>query len=197
MFVAIDFETTSLRTDRRATEIGLVVMDANLTVIHRFASLVNPGISADPMALAVSGISQADIDAAPSFSALWPEIGPCIEGRIAIAHFSSFDERVLANELAHLGGRQSVPAFMCTMKLARQVLGSTVPNHKLGTVAAHLGVRLDNAHEALADAEATAEVFARLLGLDSRLKQSVQRAADRQRPAPIPNVMPSKAAGRR
>jgi len=37
-----------------------------------------------------------------------------------------------------------------------------LPDRKLGTVAKHLGVTLDNAHDALADIKATRQVAAKL-----------------------------------
>ena len=48
-------------------------------------------------------------------------------------------------------------AFFCTCRQARRVF-PRLPNHRLDTVARHVGYRLDHHHHALADAEACAYI---------------------------------------
>ena len=52
--------------------------------------------------------------------------------------------------------------FLQVKKAGVQKALPYLPDRKLGTVAKHLGVSLENAHDALADIEATREVAKRL-----------------------------------
>lgn len=52
----------------------------------------------------------------------------------------------------------------CTVRLSKTHLKEKIPSYSLGKVCADLGIDLKNAHRALADARASAEVFHSLLG---------------------------------
>ncbi len=74
-----------------------------------------------------------------------------------IAHNSSFDEGCLRAVLAAYKLPRHQNQFYCTCRKARKVFPH-LPNHKLDTVARHIGFRLDRHHHALADAEACAHI---------------------------------------
>jgi len=70
------------------------------------------------------------------------------------AHFQALDLRMPDNELCD------------TLELAREYL--TLPNYKLGTVAAHFNIPTAGAHRAAADVSITRQVLLRFLELSAR-----------------------------
>lgn len=196
MFAVLDFETTSLSADRRATEIGVVLLDAHFTVEYEFTSLISGATAASPFALRASGLTQEEINRGPTFEAIWPELKPLLTGRIAVAHNAPFDRQVLANEYKHAGLRAPLPDFLCTLQLATRQLAGQVPNHKLATVAAHFKISLDYAHEALADAHATAMIFTEFAKRSEALQREIAGFAERLPSREVPLTSRSLAVRR-
>jgi DNA polymerase-3 subunit epsilon len=98
-----------------------------------------------------------------------------------VAHNAGFDLSVLRACCEEHGIPFAKPASACTLKLARRLLPE-LPNHRLDTIARHLGVQLTH-HEAESDAAACAEVaaeFCRMTNASSILEVE-------SLPAPEPN----------
>jgi DNA polymerase-3 subunit epsilon len=171
----IDFEGTSINQSPRATEIGLVALDENFEEVASFESLVNPPVEAQASSLAFSHLTRKEIKAAPTFIELWPSIHPFLNSRLLVAHNKIYEEGVIKREFEDLG-IATIPNFLCTYHWGRRVIGQESENHKLGTLCAHLGVALTNAHEALADARATAEVLKKLVSRSRELKTFIEGA---------------------
>ena len=154
-FVAFDLETTGLDpvTDR-VVEIGAVRFAADGTARGVFESLVNPGRPSGPGALAVHGISDAELARAPDPGAVLPRfvafLGP--PGRtILVAHGATTDAGFLGAELARLGLPLPPHPVIDTLAWSRaRWPGPT--RHKLGHLADRLGLDPGSAHRALADA---------------------------------------------
>lgn len=111
---------------------------------------------------AIHGLDRHDTDGQEEFPLVWEQIASLVEGLPLVAHNSPFDEGVL--RAVHHLYEMPYPdyTFHCTCRASRRVFGRTLPNHKLGTVAAHIGFDLKNHHHALADARACAEIALRL-----------------------------------
>ena len=111
----------------------------------------------------VHGLSEEDTWDAPVFPYVWEKIAPLIEGLPLVAHNSRFDEGCL--KAAFRVYQMDYPdyVFLDTLRAARRVLGKSVPNHQLHTVASYCGYDLRNHHHALADAEACAVIAMQLL----------------------------------
>jgi DNA polymerase-3 subunit epsilon len=78
-----------------------------------------------------------------------------------IAHNASFDRKFWDAELARIR-RKRKQEFACSMLVARRVFPNA-PDHKLGTLAAYVGVKpTGRAHRALADAEMAAGLVLRM-----------------------------------
>ena len=174
MISVIDFEGTSRLASARATEIGIVSLDKNLNVVEEFESLVNPPVEPDRNALKVSKLGKNDLIDAPSFFHLWPNLQPILSNTLLIAHNKQYEINVLRNEFADLGIRQ-IPPFICTLEWSRKILGSKIPNHTLGTICEYLRIDLNNPHEAISDARATAEVLRILSAKSADLEMEIRR----------------------
>lgn len=196
MFAVIDFETTSLSAERRATEIGVVLLNDDFTVEYEFTSLISGATAASPFALTASGLTQEEINRGPTFEAIWPELKPLLTGRIAVAHNAPFDRQVLANEYEHAGVKTPLPDFLCTLQIATRQLGGLIPNHRLATVAAHFNIPFDHAHEALADARATAIIMTEFVKRSAALQQEIANLAKNLHSCEVPLTSESLAVPR-
>ncbi|BBX84090.1 hypothetical protein MAUB_19630 [Mycolicibacterium aubagnense] len=162
-FTAIDIETTGLdpRTDR-IVEIGLVKFTADGTIVDEFATLINnPGSS--PGALAVHGISDADLAGAPDTERVLCEVFAFMAGTVLVAHNLEFESDFLVTAAQRAGLRVPRNALaICTLGTARRQLDgrafSLTAMYKTAT-----GRWIDHQHNALADARAVREVFLWLL----------------------------------
>lgn len=100
---------------------------------------------------------------APEFSEISDDVLELLAGRVTVAHNASFDMRFLHQELLRSGyDIEGRPRALCSMKWAGRLLGPA----KLQHCCEALGIPLDDAHAAVADAEATGQLLARLIELD-------------------------------
>lgn len=159
-FAVIDFETTGLvpeRTDR-VVEVGVVLTDDDGRIEHEWATLVNP--HRDLGATHIHGISAGDVLDAPDFVDIGDYLLEILSGRVLVAHNASFDMRFLHAELQR--ARYEIPerpTALCSMKWAGRMIGAA----KLSHCCEALGISLTNAHSALGDAHATAELLPHLI----------------------------------
>lgn len=160
-FAAIDFETAN-RHSSSVCSVGLVIVrDGKVTdEIYR---LIRPAPNYYAEAnVRVHGLTRADTDSAPHFDEVWHELAPRIGNLPLVAHFSRFDEGCLRAVME----RYSIPwpgyRFICTCTASRRLLGRSVPNHKLDTVAHHLGFTQFHHHNAMDDARACAFIATKL-----------------------------------
>ena len=155
----IDFETTGTSPDLgdRPTEVAIVLTERG-GVVDRFQSLMNPGIRIPAFITQLTGITNAMVQAAPPVAQVMAEAARFVGQTPLVAHNASFDRKYWQAELQRLGLPATQP-FACTVLLARR-LYPDAPNHRLGTLAQHLGLpATGRAHRALADAEMTAELL--------------------------------------
>ncbi|MCC5863469.1 MAG: 3'-5' exonuclease [Gammaproteobacteria bacterium] len=151
----LDFETTGLAPDRgdRATEVAVLLVDGD-SVVERFSTLINPKRSIGEEASRITGITDQMVRSAPSFESVAPELDRLLTDKPVVAHYASFDKKVLHHEFLRLG--RTIPTkFFCSCRIARRVYQGA-PNHKLGSLAHYLC--LDSSftgHRALADTEMT------------------------------------------
>ena len=158
--VVLDFETTGLSPDwgARITEVAALRIEGN-RIVERYTSLINCGVRVPYEITALTGITQAMVNGAPPVAAVIPELLSFIGSEPVAAHNASFDAKFLRAECGQLGAAMDGQAFICSLKLSRRIYPA-LPNHRLGTVASHLGVRFSGAaHRAEADAEVTAKVL--------------------------------------
>lgn len=168
--VVIDFETTGVNAEQdRVIEIGLVGFTRG-EMDFQEAFLVNPGIPIPEESRAIHGITDEELEGAPSFAEVIARVASLVEGRIPVAYNAGFDRAFLHNETKRATASGTVlderlpPAlrdevvWLDPLVWARVVLEGQ-KSYKLGEIAAHLGVSLERAHRAAGDAEATGRVL--------------------------------------
>lgn len=160
-FLVVDTETNGLGGDAcELTEVGAVLVGGG-ELHDRWETLVR---TERPLSRAIqrfTGISQAMVDEAPPAEAGLPELAELMRGRVLVAHSAAFDRRVLEQAFARAGLAWPDPPVLCTVALARRC-APLVRQRKLVLLAGSLGIEVEVAHRALADAETCARVFCAL-----------------------------------
>ena len=155
-FVAIDFETAN-RNLSSVCSIGLVFVE-DAQIVDTYYQLIKPTPNFySRFNTEIHRMTKADTETAPLFPQVWAEVAPRLAGKPLVAHNSSFDEGCLCAVLAAYNLPTHKNRFFCTCHKARKVFPQ-LPNHKLNTVARHIGFNLENHHHALADEEACAYI---------------------------------------
>jgi DNA polymerase-3 subunit epsilon len=153
-FAAIDFETADHKRDS-ACSVGIVRV-RRTRVVRRVSYLIRPP-RRDFVFTHIHGITWPRVADAPSFRALWPTLKKELEGvEFLAAHNAPFDRSVLAACCESSNIRVPALRFVCTMDSARAVW-SIYPT-QLPDVCRRLDLAL-NHHDALADAEACANII--------------------------------------
>ena len=185
--VAIDTETTGRDPlTCRVVEVACVFWRDGV-VVERKSWLINPGCPIPQEAFDIHGIGDDEVKDAPPFAAIVPELFACLEGHVPMAYNAEYDRKVLTAELARVASVPATapPAFrkgvewVDPLVWARE-LQKLEKSRALGDVVKRLGIVLENAHRAAADAEATLHVFAAFLA-DTRVPKAYGALIQEQR----------------
>ena len=162
-FVCFDFETTGLKYHEgdKVVEIGAVKI-VNGKIVEKFESLVNPeGKKSDPKAQETHKIKEEDLENAPLPDVVFQDFYKFTRGAILTGYnIVGFDMIFLRGEGKRLGWNFDNECVDVIDFSRKYVHG--VKNYRLGTVAEKLGVKLENAHRAVFDTIATAEILIKL-----------------------------------
>ena len=155
-----DFETTGINpySGHRIIEIGILTSIGG-QVQETYETLVQPGRRVPEQASEINDIYDEDLEDAPLFVNIQPRVEALLENRVLVAHNAPFDLGFLHVEF-RLARKDFAQGPVCdTVKLARS--SYSFPNNQLGTICAAFDIENKQAHRALADVEATFEVFQR------------------------------------
>lgn len=161
-FVCYDFETTGLHYEQgdRIIEIGAVKIE-NGKITEKFMTYVDPEKHIPAESSAISGIVDEDVKGAPKDYEALQDFYKFSRGAILTGY------NIINFDMVFLRGQGKSCRWNFdnevddVYKLAQKYVHG-VRNYKLGTIAEKLGVTLDNAHRAVYDALATAEVFIKI-----------------------------------
>jgi DNA polymerase III subunit epsilon len=160
-FLVIDTETNGMAGDRcEMTEVGAVLVGGG-ELHDRWSSLCRTSAPLRRGVQRLTGITQAMVDGAPWLEDVLPELGHRLEGRVMVAHNAPFDRRVLRQAFDRIGLEWPDPPVICTAALARLML-PLQRRRGLTVLADALGIEVESAHRALADAETCARVLCAL-----------------------------------
>lgn len=161
-FVCYDFETTGLHYEQgdKIIEIGAVKIE-NGKITEKFMTYVDPEKHIPAESSAISGIVDDDVKGAPKDYEALQDFYKFSRGAILTGY------NIINFDMVFLRGQGKACRWNFdnevddVYKLAQKYVHG-VRNYKLGTIAEKLGVTLDNAHRAVYDALATAEVFLKI-----------------------------------
>lgn len=155
-WVACDFETTGIHPayHHRIVEIGLVY-GIGREIQGEWTTTINP--ERDVTASAIHGLRGGDVVNSPTFGQIAGSVLEIFEGRVPIAHNASFDRGFFESELSRSGIAGPEVEWFCTLR-AMSSLGFHPTN--LEACCTACGITLGQAHTALADAKACAELVA-------------------------------------
>lgn len=163
-YVILDIETTGLEpTQHEITEIGALKIKGH-EVQSMFSSLIRPASPISSEITNITGIDDAMVKNAPSVKEVLPKFIDFVADSILIAHNAEFDLAFIKQNLKQISDKELNNSVICTVKLARYLLPN-LKNHKLLTVAAHLGIPVENRHRAMGDAEATYQIWIKFIPL--------------------------------
>jgi DNA polymerase III subunit epsilon len=153
----VDIETTGMSTYAdRVIEVGILVLDGK-KVVKKYSQLVDPEIRVSSFITSVTGISNQDLDGAPTFHQVAQDMLEILEGCTFVAHNVRFDYGFLKAEFERAGYQFKMPHF-CTVRLSRALY----PEHKrhgLDFIIKSHGIKCSSRHRAFADAEVICKFY--------------------------------------
>lgn len=177
-FVAVDIETTGLDYQREEIiEFG-AVRYINGEAEETFSQLIKPGKSIPRNITRITGISDDDVSAAPSFTDVSGQIRSFIGEDPIVAHNIFFDLPFLEYHLRRSeepgSGAEKVREYLYlpndkfdTLLLAKTYL-PFLSGFSLGKLAEYFDVKPETAHRALPDARAAGDIFLHLVDISLR-----------------------------
>ncbi len=156
----IDVETTGGSSYfSRVIEIGAIRVERG-EVTATYQTLLNPGEPIPSFITKLTGISDKDVAAAPSFDEVKDEVLALFEGSTFVAHNAPFDYGFIKEEFRRLGYGFTVDT-LCSVRLSRALF----PEHKrhnLDEIIKRFAITCEQRHRALDDASVVWEFMQRL-----------------------------------
>jgi DNA polymerase III subunit epsilon len=168
-FAVVDLETSGLNTRRhRILQLGMVVVDADGTVVDQWSSLVKLGWPLQRVGpTSIHGITRSTLRGAPRLDDALDELGRRMNGAVFTAHNATFDSDFLSRAVRRRAGddpvRLGLEPRLCTLRMSRRLDPDRQLSHRLGDVCERYGIMLERPHDALGDATATAAILPHLL----------------------------------
>ena len=162
-YVVFDIETTGFSPSHdHIIEIGAVKISGG-EITERFSRFVNPGVPIPLRIEKLTGIRDEMVADAQSIREVLPDFMGFCAGSILVAHNADFDTGFIRYACTEQGLEYDF-AHVDTLAAARSFLPG-LKNYKLDTVTEALGCQLENHHRAVHDAEATAQIFLKMIDL--------------------------------
>lgn len=192
-YVVFDTETTGLNARQDALiEIAAVRMRGGQLLDH-FTSLIDPERGYSPKIAELTGITPDMLVGQPHLEDVLPKFREFVGDAVLVAHNAEFDSGFLQRSMERLGMDVWTPPIVDTLALAR-ILYPGEKNYRLKTLTQKFDVELVNHHRALADTEATAKVFSRMLASLSEIGiDNLDQLNDLSNSADVSKVRPFHA----
>ena len=180
-YAVVDIETNGgTPGPGTVTELAVCITDGQ-RLLARSEWLIRPDAAISPFVQRLTGIRSEDVEDAPSFRDLAPEIAARLEGHVFVAHNAAFDHTYLQREFEACGAAYKGlwnQGRLCTVQLARKVWPGQA-SYSLGNICAALGIAVEHRHRAGGDAEAALNLLHRAVELKGAafLESMVKRRA--------------------
>ncbi len=160
-FVVFDIETTGFSpVKNKIIEIGAVkVSDGE--IVDRYSAFVNPQVPIPFEIEKLTGIRDDMVIDAPLIEEILPQFLEFCQDAVLVAHNAGFDMSFIIENTSRLGMKREF-TYVDTLGIARVLLPGQA-KHTLDAIAKTLGISLENHHRAVDDAEATAEIFVKMI----------------------------------
>ena len=163
IYVVFDLETTGFDPyNDKIIEIGAVKLDGT-KIIDRFSTFVNPQKSIPPKITEITSINDSMVKDAPIIENVIIDFMKFCGNATLVAHNAGFDVGFIKQNLAHIG-RNFENSVIDTLHWSRNILKEN-KRHNLKELCKYFSISLENHHRAVDDAEATAEIFKKFIGL--------------------------------
>lgn len=164
MYAVVDIETTGNGyKGQKITEISIFIFDGK-KIVDEFTSLVNPEQTIPAFITNLTGITDAMVRTAPKFYEIAKRVQEITKDTIFVAHNVNFDYNIIQEEFKSLGF-DFKRKKLCTIRLSRKIIPG-LKSYSLGNICSTEGIEIVGRHRAKGDAEATVELFRRLIERD-------------------------------
>ncbi len=189
-FAIVDLETTGLKASKhKITEIAIILHDGEQE-ISRWHTLINPEVKINTAITELTGITNDNVSTAPKFYEVAKKIVELTEDHVFVGHNVRFDYTFLREEFARLGFTYTRKQ-LCTLQLARRVFPGG-KSYALGKLCKKLNIYHQDAHRAIADAQATAELMTICLKKDQQRDSEVDTLKSTMRESLLPGGLSMK-----
>jgi len=150
-------------------QVGAVITDTRGRIKRSFSTYVRPGNGTlpwdtpHPPAHEIHGITNDDVNAGLPTRRALRRLRRLAKRRVLVAHNAKFDYGFIASESQRHSIALEVDSPVCTLELSRKLDPKRTESHRLATLCERYGIPLDNAHDALCDATATARLLSILI----------------------------------
>ena len=166
MYSVVDIETTGNGyKGQKITEISIFIFDGE-KIIDEFTSLVNPEQKIPYFITNLTGITEAMVRTAPKFYEIAKKVAEITKDTVFVAHNVNFDYNIIRDEFKSLGF-DFKRNKLCTVRLSRKIIPG-LASYSLGNICSAEGIEIAARHRAKGDAEATVELFRRLIKRDHK-----------------------------
>ncbi len=164
LYTVVDIETTGNGyKGQKITEISIFVFNGK-KVIDEYTSLVNPEQNIPTFITNLTGITNAMVRNAPKFYEIAKKVAEITKNTIFVAHNVNFDYNIIQAEFKSLGF-DFKRKKLCTVRLSRKIIPG-LNSYSLGNICSTENIPINGRHRAKGDAEATTELFRRLIERD-------------------------------
>lgn len=189
MFSVVDIETTGNgHKGQKITEISIFTFDGK-HIIDEFTSLVNPEQNIPAFITNLTGIDNSMVRNAPKFYEIAKKVAELTQDTIFVAHNVNFDYNIIQAEFKSLGF-DFKRKKLCTVRLSRKIIPG-LNSYSLGAICSSEKIPINGRHRAKGDAEATTELFRRLIERDDEFVIN-SFLNPRSRQATLPQLLEKK-----
>ena len=117
------------------------------------------------MNISFHGITPEDTKNSPSFTDVWKEVVPYLQGKIVVAHYTGFVMNALRDAFDKYGIEYPTFDYFCTFRIARYIVKGC-SSYSLGVVVKHLGMDFGVHHRADSDSLGCVMLLLKCLEMD-------------------------------
>lgn len=166
LYAVVDIETTgSYALGNGITELAIVIHDGK-NILQFYETLVNPHRPIPYFIQRLTGITDAMVANAPSFTEVAGQVHELLQDKVFVAHNVNFDYSFVKHHLMEAGYDWNAKK-LCTVRLSRKIIPG-LSSYSLGKLCHQIGINHQNHHRAGGDALATAELLTLLVARDDK-----------------------------